>query len=164
MSQTIDLLDPRSPTVEFTRTPIRVIKKIIDEENISTETRITVDSFISASPNGLMTSTPTIGHSNETDDSFHSAMGDNDIEPLIVNVESPEVKGNSKTLRRALGCINNHFAETPKTDMRRKLWRNMNDERVKKGVNMGVENTPPLPFKDMTASAPPKLYRYRKHT
>lgn len=135
---------------------------IIDEENISTETRIPVDLFANALPNGPATSTPVVNYSNDTDDSFHSAVGDSDIEPLI-SMSCTEVKDNKKN-RRALGCIKNKLVETPNTtDMRRKLWRNMKDERVKKGVDVGLENTPPLPFNDITASAPPKLYR-RKFT
>lgn len=134
-----------------------MVKKIIDEESISTETRITNDSFVNASPGDLM-STPIVNRANDTDESFHSAMSENDIEPLIVKRNSKGTKENNKKYRRALGCIKNRLTETPKTDMRRKLWRNMEDERVKKGV----ENTPPLPFKDLTASAPPKLYRNRK--
>lgn len=100
----------------------------------------------------------------DSEDSFHSAVGENDSEPLMSGLITPDVKDKSKTLRKALGCINNRLSETPKSDMRRKLWRNMEEERVKKCVNLGVENTPPLPFNDITASAPPKLYRYRKYT
>lgn len=130
-----------------------MVKKIIDEESISTETRITNDSFVNAS-SGSLVSTPIV---NDTDESFHSAISDNDSEPLIVNQKPKDTKKNNKKYRRALGCIKNQLTETPKADMRRKLWRNMEDERIKKGV----ENTPPLPFKDLTASAPPKLYRNR---
>lgn len=137
----------------------QVVKKIIDEENIPTETRIPVDTFVDGSPH-MMASTPVIGSHNDTDDSFHSAFGENDTEPLI-GTDSSEKKNNAK--RRALGCIKNHQVRTPKPDMRRKLWRNMRDERVKKGVNVGLENTPPLPFNDITASAPSKLCR-RKYT
>lgn len=135
-----------------------MIRKIIDEETISTETRIINDSLADASSSDLMTTPPTVHHTNDTDESFHSAVSENDIEPLIANLDTKDSKENNKKLRRALGCIKNRLIETPKTDMRRKLWRNMEDERIKKGV----ENTPPLPFKDLTASAPPKLYRNRK--
>lgn len=107
-----------------------------------------------------MTSTPS---SNDTDESFHSAVGENDTEPLIVCMDiTTEAKRNKKTFRKALGCIKNHLNETPKMDMRRKLWRNMEEERAKKGGTKGIENTPP--FRDITASAPPKLYRQRKFT
>jgi len=133
---------------------------IIDEENKSTETRIYNELFENASGNLLM-STPIVSNNFDTDDSFHSAVGENDSEPLISSTDSKGVK-DSKKNRRALGCIKNRLIETPKTDLRRKLWRNMEDERVKKGINNGVENTPPLPFMDLTASAPPKLYRHRK--
>lgn len=134
-----------------------MVRKIIDEESIPTETRITNNTFVNASPIELML-TPTVNRTNDTDESFHSAISDNDVEPLIANINSKDTKKNKKKFRRALGCIKNQLTETPKTDMRRKLWRNMEDERIKKGV----ENTPPLPFKDLTASAPPKLYRNRK--
>jgi len=136
---------------------------IIDEESISTETRINNELFENASCGSLAMSTP-ISNTCDTDDSFHSAIGENDFEPLISSTNTKAMKDNSKKNRRALGCIKNRLIETPKTDMRRKLWRNMEDERVKKGVNNGVENTPPLPFMDLTASAPPKLYRHRKYT
>lgn len=136
---------------------------IIDEENISTETRITNDLFANALPADQISSLPS-DNTYDTDDSFHSAVGESDKEPLIVSMDTTETeeKENSKTLRRALGCIKNRLIETPKTDMRRKLWRNMEDERAKKIGKIGVENTPP--FMDITASAPPKLYRHRKHT
>lgn len=138
----------------------QVVKKIIDEENIPTETRrIPVNTLVDGSPD-MMTSAPAIGNHYDTDDSFHSAVGENDTEPLL-GTGSSEKK--SKAKRRALGCIKNHQVTTPKSDMRRKLWRNMKDERVKKGVNVGLENTPPLPFNDITASAPPKLCR-RKYS
>jgi len=136
---------------------------IIDEENISTETRINNELFENASSGNSLMSTPILINTCDTDDSFHSAVGENDLEHLI-SMDTKEVKEKSKINRRALGCIKNRLIETPKTDMRRKLWRNMEDERAKKGVNKGVENTPPIPFKDLTASAPPKLYRHRKHT
>lgn len=107
-----------------------------------------------------MTSTPTAN--NDTDDSFYSAFNDSDEQRLIVCKETPVTKQSGKTSRRALGCIKNRLIETPDNkDMRRKLWRNMEDERVNK---KGAENTPPLPFNDLTASAPPKLYRHRKYT
>lgn len=163
MSNIMEIPDPRSPTVDFVRTPLRVVKMIIDEENTSTETRINNELFENASCGSLVMSTP-ISNTCDTDDSFHSAVGENDFEPLISSTDTKVMKDNSKKNRRALGCIKNRLIETPKTDMRRKLWRNMEDERVKKGVNNGVENTPPLPFKDLTASAPPKLYRHRKYT
>lgn len=134
-----------------------MVRKIIDEENTPTETRI-IKSFSNHLLSDLVTSTPTTN--NDTDDSFYSALGESDEQPLIVSIETPEVKHN-KTSRRALGCIKNRMVETPDKDMRRKLWRNMEDERINK---KGVENTPPLPFKDITASAPPKLYRHRKFT
>lgn len=133
------------------------MKKIIDEENISTETRITSSLFVNASSD-LATSTSSC---NDTDESFHSAVDENDTQPLIGCMDiTAETKGNRRSFRRALGCINNHLNETPKTDMRRKLWRNMEEERAKKGGTKGIENTPP--FRDITASAPPKLYRQRK--
>ncbi|CAH1709124.1 uncharacterized protein LOC114126589 [Aphis gossypii] len=163
MSNIVEIPDPRSPTVAFVRTPLRVVKMIIDEENISTETRINNELFENASCGSLVMSTP-ISNTCDTDDSFHSAVGENDFEPLISSTDTKVMKDSSKKNRRALGCIKNRLIETPKTDMRRKLWRNMEDERVKKGVNNGVENTPPLPFMDLTASAPPKLYRHRKYT
>jgi len=138
---------------------------IIDEENISTETRMNNELFENALSGSPLMSTPIVSNNFDTDDSFHSAVGENDNEPLINSTDSKGVKDSCKKNRRALGCIKNRqFIETPKTDMRRKLWRNMEDERVKKGVNNGVENTPPLPFMDLTASAPPKLYRHRKFT
>lgn len=136
---------------------------IIDEENISTETRINNELFENVSCGSLVMSTP-ISNTCDTDDSFHSAVGESDFEPLISNTDTKVMKDNSKKNRRALGSIKNCLIETPKTDMRRKLWRNIEDERVKKGVNNGIENTPPLPFMDLTASAPPKLYRHRKYT
>lgn len=134
---------------------------IIEEENISTETRLNNELFVNTSTDPV-TSTPyTSVDSVGTDDSFHSAVGENDIDPLITSLNTIKSKENNKTPRKALGCIKNrHLIETPKADMRRKLWRNMEDERIKQGG----ENTPPLPFKDLTASAPPKLYRYRKFT
>lgn len=125
---------------------------------MSTETRITSSLFANG-PGDLVTSTPS---SCDTNDSFHSAVGENDMEPLIVSMDTSEAKSNKKTYRRALGCIKNRLNETPKTDMRRKLWRNMEEERAKKGGTKGIENTPP--FRDITASAPPKLYRQRKFT
>lgn len=131
---------------------------IIDEENISTETRITNDLFADSLP--VVNQTPS-DYTNDTDDSFHSAVC-NDKELLINSMDTTEEKGNNKTFRRALGCIKNRLIETPKTDMRRKLWRNMEDERAKKIGKMGIENTPP--FKDITASAPSKLYRRRKYS
>lgn len=134
---------------------------IMDEENISTETRIPGELFADVTPIRLAESSPTVvgnTSTNDTDDSFHSAYGETDIDHLII-MNSTEVKGNTKKIRKALGCIKNRLVETPKTDMRRKLWRNVKDERVKKGVNTGLENTPP--FNDITASAPPKLYRQR---
>lgn len=132
---------------------------IIEEENISTETRLNNELFINTLADDPVTSTPYA--SSATDDSFHSAIGENDTDPLISSLNITKPKENSNTPRRALGCIKNrHLNETPKTDMRRKLWRNMEDERIKQGG----ENTPPLPFKDLTASAPPKLYKYRKFT
>ncbi|XP_060880281.1 uncharacterized protein LOC132952131 [Metopolophium dirhodum] len=164
MSNIVEIPDPRSPTVAFVRTPLRVVKMIIDEENISTETRINNEVFENALSGNLLMSSPIVSNTFDTDDSFHSAVGENDIEPLISSTDSKGVKDSNKKNRRALGCIKNRLIETPKTDMRRKLWRNMEDERVKKGVNNGVENTPPLPFMDLTASAPPKLYRHRKFT
>ncbi|XP_060843101.1 uncharacterized protein LOC132923257 [Rhopalosiphum padi] len=163
MSNIVEIPDPRSPTVAFVRTPLRVVKMIIDEENKSTETRINNELFENTSSGSLIMSTP-ISNTCDTDDSFHSAVGENDFEPLINSKDTKVMKDSSKKNRRALGCIKNRLIETPKTDMRRKLWRNMEDERVKKGVNNGVENTPPLPFMDLTASAPPKLYRHRKYT
>ena len=137
---------------------------IIDEENISTETRINNELFENALSENLLMSTPITSNACDTDDSFHSAVGENDHELLISSTDTKGGKDNSSKNRRALGCIKNRLIETPKTDMRRKLWRNMEDERVKKVGNNGVENTPPLPFMDLTASAPPKLYRNRKHT
>lgn len=117
------------------------------------------NSLVFASQDNQIISTPTpLISNNDTDDSFHSAIGENDTEPLIVNMNT-DVK---KTYRKALGCIKNRLTETPKLDMRRKLWRNMDDERIKKGINAGIENTPP--FKDTPASAPPKLCRRRKYT
>lgn len=137
-----------------------MVKMIIEEENISTETRINNELFVNASAYDPVTSTPYASPA-ETDDSFHSAVGENDTDPLITSLNVTKSKENCKTPRRALGCIKNrHLIETPKGDMRRKLWRNMEDERIKQGG----ENTPPLPFKDLTASAPPKLYRHRKFT
>jgi len=162
MSNTIEIMDPRSPTVDFVRTPLRVVKMIIDEENISTETRITNDLFANALPVVNQTPSSPSDINGDTDDSFHSAVGENDKEPLINSMDTTEEKGNNKTFRRALGCIKNRLIETPKTDMRRKLWRNMEDERAKKVGKMGIENTPP--FKDITASAPPKLYGRRKYS
>ncbi|XP_050533941.1 uncharacterized protein LOC126901507 [Daktulosphaira vitifoliae] len=157
----IEIPDPRSPTVDFSRTPLR-IRNIINEENIS---RIINDSFVELPLCEPVSSTPTIVYDcMDTDDSFHSAVCENDNESMLSGLITPDVKDKSKTLRKALGCINNRLSETPKSDMRRKLWRNMEEERVKKGVNLGEENTPPLPFNDITASAPPKLYRYRKFT
>lgn len=136
---------------------IQVVKMIIDEEKVSTETRIIpIHPSINVSSDSVMT--PIASSPNDTDDSFYSTLDDSDREPLINTMDSVD-KNNSTTFRRALGCIENRLIETPKTDMRRKLWRNMKDERVKKGVNVGHENTPPLPFNDITASAPPKLYR-----
>jgi len=134
---------------------------IIDEENISTETRMTSDLFVNALPVNQMTSSPS-GNTNDTDDSFHSAVDENDKDPLIINMDITNEKENNKTFRKALGCIKNRLVETPKKDMRRKLWRNMEDERYKKVGKMGIENTPP--FKDITASAPPKLYGHCKRT
>lgn len=135
----------------------QVVKMIIDEENVSTETRITpIDSSVNVSCDSPMARV--IGSPNDTDDSFYSTLDDSDREPLINTTDSAD-KNNSTTFRRALGCIENRLIETPKADMRRKQWRNMKDERVKKGVNVELENTPPLPFNDITASAPPKLYR-----
>ncbi|XP_026810906.1 uncharacterized protein LOC113553935 [Rhopalosiphum maidis] len=163
MSNIVEIPDPRSPTVAFVRTPLRVVKMIIDEENKSTETRINNELFENTLSGSLIMSTP-ISNTCDTDDSFHSAVGENDFEPLINSKDTKVMKDSSKKNRRALGCIKNRLIETPKTDMRRKLWRNMEDERVKNGVNNGVENTPPLPFMDLTASAPPKLYRPRKYT
>lgn len=137
--------------------PTQVVKMIIDEENVSTETRITpIDSSINVSSNSPMTQV--ISSPNDTDDSFYSTLDDSDREPLINSMDSAD-KNNSTKFRKALGCIENRLIETPKADMRRKLWRNMKDERVRKGVNVELENTPPLPFNDITASAPPKLYR-----
>lgn len=130
---------------------------IIDEENIPTETRI-----INNSLGDQVSPISTVGNNIDTDDSFHSAVSDDDMELLIPNMTTPKLKENKFVYRRALGCIKNRLIETPKTDMRRKVWRNMEEERVKKGVTSGVENTPP--FKDITASAPPKLYRYPKYT
>lgn len=139
---------------------------IMDEENISTEARIVNKSIVNAlSSPSLITSTPVISNV-DTDESFHSAVGENDTDPLIISSDAPEVKDNSMIIRRkALRCIKNRLVETPKSskvDMRRKLWRNMEDERMKKGANLGLENTPPLPFNDITSSAPPKLYRHGK--
>lgn len=140
-----------------------MIKTIIDEENVSSETpQRTNDLFDNSSLKNLGTSTPVNINAIETDDSFHSAVGEDDTEPLIVNMDTTET--NEKILRKALGCIQNRLVETPKAEMRRKLWRNMKDERIKKGVNIGLENTPPLPFNDITSSAPPKLYKHRKYT
>ncbi|VVC33092.1 Hypothetical protein CINCED_3A000752 [Cinara cedri] len=157
MSNIVEISDPRSPTVEFVRTPLRVVKMIIDEENIPTETRL-----INNLSCDQVKSIPIVSSNTDTDDSFHSAVDDDDMELLIPNMTTPKVKKNKFIQRRALGCIKNRLIETPKTDMRRKVWRNMEEERVKKGVTNGVENTPP--FKDITASAPPKLYRYPKYT
>lgn len=136
---------------------------IIDEENVSTETKVKNDSFVNSYFKNPVTSTPNTINVIESDDSFHSVIGEDDCEPLIVSMDTTEIKEN-KSFRKALGCIQNRLIETPKADMRRKLWRNMEDERLKKGVNFGHENTPPLPFKDITSSAPPKLYRHRKYT
>lgn len=128
------------------------------------DTRIINNSFTYASFDNLVESTPksTVTNINDTDDSFHSAVGENDTEPLIANMKTPELKVTNKTYRKALGCIKNRLTETPKLDLRHKLWRNMDDERVKKSINAGIENTPP--FKDTPASAPPKLYRRHKYT
>lgn len=129
---------------------------IIDEENISTETRIANNLF-----NNQVTPILTVDNV-DMDDSFHSAIGEDDMEFLIPNMTTPKAKENKLMHRRALGCIKNRQIETPKTDMRRKIWRNMEEERVKKGVNCNIENTPP--FKEITASAPPKLCRQPKYT
>lgn len=135
---------------------------IIDEENIPTETRIINNSLVNNSLGDQVSPIPSVSNNIDTDDSFHSAVGDDDMELLIPNMTTPKLKENKFVHRRALGCIKNRQIETPKTDMRRKVWRNMEEERVKKGVTSGLENTPP--FKDITASAPPKLCRYPKYT
>ncbi|XP_050429053.1 uncharacterized protein LOC126838575 [Adelges cooleyi] len=159
----IDIPDPRSPTADFSRTPLRV-RSVFDKE-LNIISPVTVDSFIEMPPSDPVTSTPTQQNDlADTDDSFHSAVGESDTDPLLNGLITPDVKDKTKSLRKALGCIQNRLSETPKSDLRRKLWRNMEEERVKKGVNIGAENTPPLPFNDITASAPPKLYRHRKYT
>ncbi|RZF41073.1 hypothetical protein LSTR_LSTR002705 [Laodelphax striatellus] len=67
---------------------------------------------------------------------------------------------NSPNPRRPLTCLSN--LDSPKSGVKRKVWRGIEEERKRRGVHLDDENTPPMPPPtDKVSSAPGKLTRRR---
>ncbi|XP_022191756.2 uncharacterized protein LOC111049884 isoform X2 [Nilaparvata lugens] len=81
---------------------------------------------------------------------------------------TPDGKKMKKSLtpRRPLSCLSKNInLETTKSGVKRKVWRDIGEERKRRGVHLADENTPPTalpPLTDKVSSAPGKLIRRRR--